>query len=124
MIQVKGWPEKDLTEFQCSGAVSEGEIIDVISDFYSNDPTRKVIFDLSDANVSSVSAQDIRRIAIFAKDKAHSRPEGMTALVGPGEINFGISRMYQTFAELADQDVEVRIFRDRETALAWMDESA
>ena len=123
MIKIESKAVEELTEFICSGDLSVDEIRDAIESFYSDKPTRNVLWDFTDANVSSIRAQDVRGTAIFTREKAHSRTGGKTALVGTGDASFGIGRMYQSFAELARQETEIQIFRSREEAMVWIAES-
>ncbi len=123
MIKMSQKEAEALTEFHCSGELTIDEVKDAIEDFYRGTPTRNVIWELTAANISTIRAQDVRGVAIFAREAAHSRPGGKTALVGDKDTTFGISRMYQSFAELAGQESNIQIFRTRDEALAWVSES-
>jgi hypothetical protein len=76
---------------------------------------------MTEAELASIQAQDVRGAALFVKDASHSRPGGKTALVGGRQTAYGMSRMYQSFAELAGQESDVRIFRSHDEALAWIE---
>lgn len=46
----------------------------------------------------------------------------MSAVIAPSELHFGFARMYQNL--LRHPQIELKVFRDRETAEAWLKEGA
>lgn len=120
MIEILQQDRPELTVFKCTGKVLSTDIEESITAFYAGRPTRHVMWDISDAEISELSATDVRRIAEQTKRVAHSRPGGKTAIVSAADMPFGLARMYQAFAELAEQNSHVEVFRSTEEALAWI----
>ena len=120
MIRTRRQPRHQLTLFTCSGKVLPHEIENKIKEFYDKQPTPNVVWDLSDADISGMSAVDVRQLAERTKQLAHSRKGEKTAIVASVDMPFGLARMYQTFAELAGQESQVEVFRSRKEALAWI----
>lgn len=113
---------RGLTEYICTGIVDRAEITDAVDSFYADTPTPNVLWDLGDANVSALSAVDVEVLAQHTVNRAHSRDEGKTAIVAPKDMGYGLSRMFQTFADLASHQASVRVFRTHDEAIAWIDE--
>jgi len=122
MVESRTDLARGLTEYVCTGVVDRAEIMDAVNSFYADTPTPNVLWDLGDANVSALSAADIEVLAQHTVDRAHSREEGRTAIVAPKDMGFGLSRMFQTFTDLASHQATVRVFRTRDDAIAWFDE--
>ncbi|MFZ1983990.1 MAG: hypothetical protein WAU91_06230 [Desulfatitalea sp.] len=82
-------------------------------------PGMRVLWDLSQANASRISTDEIRRIAHL--NKSHVKKTGVgykIAFVAPRDIEYGLARMYQMFS--AETPVENRVFRTIEEAQRWL----
>ena len=42
------------------------------------------------------------------------------AIFAESELAYGLSRMFQVFAELAENPVEIQVFREKQEALEWL----
>jgi len=122
MVESRSDLTRGLTEYTCTGVVDRAEITDAVDGFYADTPTPNVIWDLADANVSALSAADVEVLADHTVSRAHSRDEGKTAIIAPKDMGYGLSRMFQTFTDLAKHQAAVRVFRTRDDALEWIDE--
>ncbi|MBI5062584.1 MAG: hypothetical protein HZB87_03705 [Desulfatitalea sp.] len=82
-------------------------------------PEMGVLWDLSEANASRMTSNDIRRIA--GQNKARLKKTGVpykVAFLAPRDIEYGLSRMYEMFADASL--VENRVFRTLEEARRWL----
>ena len=82
-------------------------------------PGMSILWDLSQANASRMTSSDIRRIA--GQNKARLKKAGVpykAAFLAPRDIEFGLSRMYEMFADASL--VENRVFRTLEYARRWL----
>ncbi len=82
-------------------------------------PGMSVLWDLREGNASSLTFDDIRRIA--GQNKARLRKSGVpyrVAFLAPRDIEFGLSRMYEMFSDASL--VENRVFRTLEEARRWL----
>ena len=79
---------------------------------------RSELADFSQANLTSLSAEALRRVAgVFQRhdvDAASSR----VALVVSGDLGFGLARMYQAFR--SESAIQLRVFRDVAAAREWL----
>lgn len=82
-------------------------------------PEMGILWDLSEANASRMTSSDIRRIA--GLNKARLKKNGVrykAAFIAPRDIEYGLSRMYEMFADASL--VENRVFRTHEEARRWL----
>ena len=113
-------PENDLTIFTVVGKVAANEIVAAIHDFYENDVTANILWDLSKSDLSESISADVERIADLSVQYAGKRPTGKTAIVGSDDFTFGISRMYEITKEIAKLPFKTQAFRDIEAAYEWL----
>ncbi|NQU41387.1 MAG: hypothetical protein HQ523_15680 [Lentisphaerae bacterium] len=106
----------EIHEFVIEGPCDVEAVIDVISTRYCS-ISKGVLWNLSPGTITNLSANDMRRIAHAAKEHAiHSK----TAYVGDREVEFGMFRMYETYAELSQVSPLMKVFKNRDEALEWL----
>jgi hypothetical protein len=114
-------PRQKLIHVRCTGTITLESIVDYerrVVDAPDFDSNFSEIFDLREAAISSLSFDDADELVDF--ERAHSRYLGprRCAFVAPDDINYGTARMYSTLEE--DSPMETRVFRDLDSALAWL----
>lgn len=110
----------DLTIFRSRGKVTAGELEEAIRAFYEGVSSSLVLWDFSEADPSSLSAGEIRALAQLASSNSRRRTRGRTAIVAPKAITYGLSRMYQANAEIAESSTQTQTFRTAEEAWSWL----
>ncbi len=113
-------PEHDLTVLRSRGRLRQERLVERLKDFYVHHPTRRLLWDLTEASLAELSREDAKAILATAMAHCDSRPEGRTAIVAPGDLEFGMCRMYCIFAELRDHPVVHGVFRTESEARAWL----
>lgn len=78
------------------------------------------IWDLSKADLSNISNEDIQRIAEFGFKYASTRREGKTAFVAPEDFGFGLSRVFAAISEMKPMPVEMGSFRNLNDEKKWL----
>jgi plasmid stabilization system protein ParE len=111
--------KRNSTIYTCKGQISVDEIGKKVKSFYEGTPSRNVIWDFTEADLSSITADEIRALASGVERLAHSREGGKTAIVVPEDISYGFGRMYQIFAEIYAQIADIQVFRSRSEAEHW-----
>ena len=124
MIQSSTDPSLKLTIHRCTGPVAISEIADIIQKFYQSTPTLHVLWDLSNADVSAVRSGEIEALARAVTQSSHSREGGKNAILSPNDISFGLSRIYQSFAEMKSSMTQTKVFRNEGDALEWIRSSS
>jgi hypothetical protein len=112
--------KRNLTIYTCKGQISVDEVKKKVKSFYEGAPSLNVIWDLAEADVSSITVGEIRALASGVKRLAHSREGGKTAIVAPKDASYGLGRMYQILAEIYAQVIDIGVFRSRSEAEHWL----
>jgi hypothetical protein len=108
--------DRDLTIHTCHGTITTDQILDRIRIFYGGNPSRSVIWDMSDGNCSQISSDQVSALSVEVIKVAHSRAGGRTAIVAPVDLAYGLSRMYQVYAETRHHTSAIRVFRSFDEA--------
>jgi hypothetical protein len=83
------------------------------------DPSFSLLADYRSATISDIDAVQMQEIAANVPLGSRSR----RAYVVSGDLNFGMLRMFEAFAEMAQRGGAARAFRDMDEALRWLHES-
>ncbi|SMX28181.1 hypothetical protein TRP8649_02296 [Pelagimonas phthalicica] len=116
-------PEFGLTFVRYFGDVTVKENLDCFLGYIDDpqfDPNFHVLVDQESCTLSEATYSEMRRLAycLLPYYKARGRAS-RTALYGPTDVQFGISRLYESVSETyVDRDVGV--FRTQEEALAYL----
>lgn len=112
---------RDLTVLTLSDLVTTDDVIGALRDFYCRTCTSKAVWDFTRSDLRHAKKEDLAAVLSVAKSYAHLRQGGKTALVVPGDLGFGLCRMYESMAELKDHPVGHGVFRTMADALAWLE---
>jgi hypothetical protein len=105
----------DVEVVDFEGAMKTLEKVPDITDY------TRTLWDLREITSPSPSSGEVRRSVDLAEGYRARRGHGKSAVVVGREVDFGLVRMYQAYAE--QKDVEIAVFRDYSEALAWLEES-
>jgi hypothetical protein len=114
----------DLTIVTVEGAVGADQVRERIVGFLTGEPTLLVLWDIRHGSLAEISTDDIRMLVSAGEPHAHRRRGGFTAIVCGRDVDFGLSRMFGTVAELQHIPFEIQVFRDVDAAMRWLLESA
>ena len=112
--------ERNLTTHFVTGAVSEEEMHATLEAFYDQEPTAQVLWDMSQSELAHVDAQMLSRFVQKAAALGTSRRGCRTAVIAPGDFQYGLGRMSEAFAEIENTPYKFRVFRSQENALRWL----
>lgn len=113
--------DRNLTIFKGHGTITADEIVDALVEFYRSGSTLNALWDLAEADLTAIRGGEIDRIITTAKDHAHEREGGKTAILVSREVDFGIARRYEITSETRQHPISHYVFRDRDEALKWLD---
>ena len=86
----------------------------------TENPTLFVLWDISQASFSDVTGDDLRKVVLTARPLAESRAGGKTAIVCSSGADYGLARLFQTYAELYDAPIDIKVFTSLDESLAWL----
>lgn len=111
-----------LTFHVFTGVVLLDDLVEAVKALYASNPTPHHLWDVTDADLSKIKGKDLDKIALLASKEASSVRTGRTAIVAGSDLGFAFGRMYESFARISGQSVEVRSFRSRQEAEDWIAE--
>ena len=110
-------------EFIGSGVVTGADIIAANKEIYRNEnfsKQRYQIIDRTECTKYEVSHKEIIIIAEQDKVAAKTNPNIIIAFISTSPLQYGISRMYQSY--VGDEGFLTEVFRDRKSAKRWIEE--
>ncbi len=112
--------------YQCSGVLSGAEIISANQELLASPARRRGrrygLVDCSAVASVEISTAELRALADQdARLAAEARIPILLAVVAPGDLGYGLARMWQAFAQGIWWRAEV--FRDRPAAERWIRET-
>ena len=105
----------------CTGVVTAVDFDKASEEVYSEeriDQLRYQLVDFSATEHLDSNLEDIRRSAEIDAVAANQNPNFVIAIVGPDDLTFGISRMWQ--AVVPNSDLRTRVFRSVSDAECWI----
>jgi hypothetical protein len=63
-----------------------------------------------------------KKIISLVKSYGNKRPKGKTALVSNKDLDFGLSRVSEAYANIENLPWEIRSFRSMDEALKWIND--
>lgn len=112
--------ENDLTTHVITGPVSEEEMYRALEGDGDGQPTALVLWNMSHADVAHITPGILRRFIKRAAELGANRPGGRTAIIAPDDLQYGLARMSEAFAEMESAPYSLRAFRDQEEAFQWL----
>jgi hypothetical protein len=113
---------RDLTIFTASGELTYAEQMTVLQAFYGGDPTANTVWDFRAIEGNRISSEEVGKIISFVKQKVDRRKKGKTALVSGSDLDFGLSRISEVYADIENLPWQIRAFQSMDDALKWIDE--
>ena len=120
MVETIIYCQQNFTVQECTGEITQEELIDTAQSFFGGSHTPYVIWDFSLAHMINISPQTIKRLVIIWIKQRARRGSGKTAIVAPSNLEYGFSNMFETMSELNTAPFETRVFGSLEKAKQWL----
>lgn len=107
------------------GHISDEEHILAFKRFFTGgewNPDMNELAIASEANSSSISHESLRDLIMFKNRHyvEHNVKHVKIAIYAPGDLAFGISRMYDMITEAEESPEEIMAFRNIREAIRWL----
>jgi len=102
------------------GALDAAGLIEAMRRDFETGEVRDVVTDLSEADLSDLDHEDLRRIAAENKALSAGRASAKSAIVVRGEGARLLAGLYQAIAASESLGTRLRIFETRDAASAWL----
>jgi hypothetical protein len=99
--------------------VTDEQMFAAQTEFYGA-PTLLQLWDMTEAGVGSTTSEGLAQFVAKAARLGQERAGGKTAVVVRSDLQFGLARMSEAFAASHPLPYTLRVFRDRDQALAWL----
>jgi len=119
-IETKYDLPKDLTIFKVVGKMVIVDFYDCLESYHEGEVTPLTLWDLTEADISEISSDEISNFAQYSRNFAEIRRGGKTAIVFNDSFDYGLGRMFAIYLELADVPFEIDTFRSLDNAKKWL----
>ncbi|MEX0965154.1 MAG: hypothetical protein WDZ52_14050 [Pseudohongiellaceae bacterium] len=110
--------ESDLTIIAIEGILEKDDLLDALSEYFSSGPTLNTIYDSTAGDWSKISTDTY--LEMIRSAKRYARKEASVAMVFSSEVDFGIGRMIESFAEHEGYENRLSCFRTLQEARNWL----
>lgn len=112
--------EKDLTIVIAEGLITADDLLDWGNNYYQGRVTSLILWDVTNADLSTLQADQLREIAENMRQISEVRRDGKTAFVYDKPLEYGIGRMFQAYSEMEHIPFEVQSFQSFDEARKWL----
>ena len=121
-IETKIDQSRDLTTVKATGKMVRDDFRKWRMGYYSGKTTLKMIWDVSDADLSEIESEDVLlHVRRINADAADVRKGGKTAvLVGGNTLALGLGRMREIYGEMENSPMAINIFTNADEAMEWL----
>ena len=119
-VELERIEKDDLTVLRLTGKISVQEVKEGILSFYHKDPTRFVLWDTREGDISHLSEHNIRHLVQTATRLLPTKENGRTAIIATAELSINISSMAEVFSGVFRQDNPIKVFFGQEEAHEWL----
>lgn len=111
-----------LVTHNVTGAIDVMEILHKISGLFDSGEFQgnyKILCDIRHGTIRKLSKEDLLEIVSATEAYRHKRGTERSAVLVSEDIDFGLMRMFE--AMLLESDRPIRIFRERDRAVEWLE---
>lgn len=119
-IETTSHRSKNLTIFTARGTLTANDFRESTVNYYAGEVTPLILWDLTHAEVSAITTDEIRDLALLAKQVSTRREGGKTAFVFGRPFDFGLGRMFESYTEIENMPFTFRPFLTTVEARAWL----
>ena len=115
--------EKNIRWHVVTGVIDVRELAEYLKGIYASSDSyseMSVFWDLQAADFSSVTSEDVRSFMAYAGKIWGKGGKSKAALVVSGDLDFGMTRMYQIMMEGATSSA-IEVFKDKNKAKQWIE---
>ncbi len=120
MIQGLQICDGNITVCTAKGRLTFPEIRAKVIDLSANGMTPRVLCDLTQATVADLTSAEIEDIIKLISYHIAGARGGKAAIIAHNGVDYGLARIFGTYAELAGLPIKVRVFRISEIAQEWL----
>lgn len=112
--------QRDMTICTASGRLTYNTLKALAMDFRNADISPKMLYDITGATAADLSTVEIEEIIKTIGQYMKRHRGGKAAIVAFSGVDYGLARLFGSFAEIAGLPFQVKVFRISEVAQAWL----
>jgi hypothetical protein len=115
--------ERNIRFHKIDGPINVDILKDTLASFYKSpdyDPDMNILWDLKDADFSSVTFEDVESLAGMIEKYWGKGEKSKAALIVSKDLGFGLSRMYELLLTGSSPN-RVMVFRQYDEAEEWLE---
>ena len=120
MVQISVSIEDKIVVTRFEGTVGFEDITEHVAENYDSWDGNAVIWDIENMDLEKISSAEMRRATKIISSMSLEKRRDEDAVVAPKDVQFGLMRMLQIFAELDNLPIRFRLFRTIGEAKAWL----
>ena len=111
-----------LTIHTVSGEVSLDEVFECVRHYQEAGTTTSTLWDFRNGSIPTTPPEPTDTHARQVAGLIPAERSGKVALVAEGNLEFGVLRMWSTFAEVVSDKLQLRLFHSYDNAIEWLGE--
>lgn len=111
---------QDLTLFKVVGKMRAADFYACLDSYYARGITPLTLWDLTEADLSTITTEEISAFAQYARNLAEACKGGRTAAVFDTLHDFGLGRMFETQLEIVGLPIELHVCLGFDEAKHWL----
>ena len=111
---------QNLTTFKVVGKMRISDFYDCLDSYYAGGVTALTFWDVTEADLSAITAKEINALAVYGRNLAEVRKGGKTAFVFDTLHDFGLGRMLEAYLEIAGLPLETFVYQSLDEARQWL----
>lgn len=119
-IKITRDEDQGLTIHDVTGTVSEEEMYDAQENYYIKEPTKRLLWDMSQADVSHITSDILQKFIRRSVSFGSQHKGGRVAVFASKDLQYGLARMSKAFTEMESAPYSFNVFRSRKEALDWL----
>ncbi len=119
-IEIQKDDKHQLTIITIKGNLTSKEIIDTIYAHNRQKLTKNILWDLSEVVAMDIGNTDVDTFVRATQQFIKLREGGKTAVVAKTDLEYGLSRMFESLQSAAESNVRHETFRNKDNALKWL----
>ena len=112
--------DQDLTINTAEGLLTIEDIMAAVNTYLAGETTAKVLWDFCRADGAGIKLEEVIQFQETVRRLAPAAPKRQVAIVVARDIGFGLSRMAETYADMAGVVADYYVTRSLEEAMDWL----
>ena len=111
---------RDLTLVTARGGLTAEHFLDWVTEYYHDQVTTLILWNLTDADLSDLRTDEISLIALQTKNVMNALKGGKIAFVHENPLDYGVGRMLEAYMEIEEVPLTFRAFYKIDEASHWL----